>query len=161
MEVKLCPFLTLWFTKRPVSGSSCLTSKESIDLMAKRKHQFPLEIEHRSPNPYCHFISIFSLILKKIKEGLWYHHAVCVCDSPLINWRTPEPIFTKLGMYIMAPEPISMAYLINPSHQCVYMCISLSLLDNGLVKRYHGNEYTSNKFLGTSFSMQSCRITRK
>jgi hypothetical protein len=25
----------------------------------------------------------------------------------------PEPIFKKLGIYIMAPEPISTAYLIN------------------------------------------------
>jgi hypothetical protein len=27
----------------------------------------------------------------------------------------PEPIFMKLGMYIMAPEPISTAYFRNPS----------------------------------------------
>jgi hypothetical protein len=29
----------------------------------------------------------------------------------------------KLGMYIMAPEPTSMAYFINPSHQsvCLYV----------------------------------------
>jgi hypothetical protein len=29
----------------------------------------------------------------------------------------------KLGMYIMAPEPISTAYVINPSHQsvCIYV----------------------------------------
>jgi hypothetical protein len=35
----------------------------------------------------------------------------------------PEPIFMKLGMYIMTPEPISMAYFINPSHQsvCLYV----------------------------------------
>jgi hypothetical protein len=34
-----------------------------------------------------------------------------------------EPIFMKLGMYIMAPEPFSTAYFINPSHQsvCVYV----------------------------------------
>jgi hypothetical protein len=31
----------------------------------------------------------------------------------------PEPIFMKLGMYIKAPEPISTAYFINPSHQSV------------------------------------------
>jgi hypothetical protein len=29
----------------------------------------------------------------------------------------------ELGMYIMATEPISMAYIINPSHQSVCMCI--------------------------------------
>jgi hypothetical protein len=35
----------------------------------------------------------------------------------------PEPIFMKPGMYIMAPEPISTAYFINPSHQsvCLYV----------------------------------------
>jgi hypothetical protein len=34
----------------------------------------------------------------------------------------PERIFTILGMYIMATEPISAAYFINPSHQsvCLY-----------------------------------------
>jgi hypothetical protein len=34
-----------------------------------------------------------------------------------------EPIFMKLGMYIMAPEPISTAYFINPSRQsvCLYV----------------------------------------
>jgi hypothetical protein len=35
----------------------------------------------------------------------------------------PQPIFKKLGVYIMAPEPISTAYFINPSLQslCQYM----------------------------------------
>jgi hypothetical protein len=28
----------------------------------------------------------------------------------------PEPIFMKLGMYIMALEPISKTYFINPFH---------------------------------------------
>jgi hypothetical protein len=34
-----------------------------------------------------------------------------------------EPVFMKLGMYIMAPEPVSTAYFINPSHQsvCLYV----------------------------------------
>jgi hypothetical protein len=31
----------------------------------------------------------------------------------------------KLGIYVMAPEPISAAYLINPYHQSVYMSIPL------------------------------------
>jgi hypothetical protein len=31
----------------------------------------------------------------------------------------------KLGMYIMTPEPISMTYFINPSHQSVSVCVSL------------------------------------
>jgi hypothetical protein len=35
----------------------------------------------------------------------------------------PEPIFMNLGMYIIAPEPISTAYFINLSHQsvCLYV----------------------------------------
>jgi hypothetical protein len=32
-----------------------------------------------------------------------------------------QPIFMKLGTYIMATEHISMAYFINPSHQ--YVCL--------------------------------------
>jgi hypothetical protein len=47
----------------------------------------------------------------------------------------PEPILTKLGMYIMAPEPISTPYFINPSHQSV--CVSLlSLLSNGSISKF-------------------------
>jgi hypothetical protein len=34
----------------------------------------------------------------------------------------------KLGMYIMAPEPISTVYFINPSHQSLSVCVSLLLL---------------------------------
>jgi hypothetical protein len=35
----------------------------------------------------------------------------------------PDPIFMNIFMYIMAPEPISAAYFINPSHQfvCLYV----------------------------------------
>jgi hypothetical protein len=40
----------------------------------------------------------------------------------------------KLGMYVLAPDPISTAYFTNPPiSPCVYMCIPLLLL---------GNEYT-------------------
>jgi hypothetical protein len=31
-----------------------------------------------------------------------------------------EPIFMKLGVQILAPERISTAYIISPSHQSVY-----------------------------------------
>jgi hypothetical protein len=43
----------------------------------------------------------------------------------------------------MAPETISAAYFINPSHQsmCLYV-YPLSLLGNGSVKLYRGKEYT-------------------
>jgi hypothetical protein len=55
----------------------------------------------------------------------------------------PEPIFIKLGMYIMAPEPVSTTCFKNPSHQSFFVCISL--LDNGSVKRYRGREYPHSK----------------
>jgi hypothetical protein len=68
------------------------------------------------------------------------------------NFWVPQPISMKLGMYIMAPEPISTAYFITPITLCVHLCTALSLLGNGseknplsllgnsLVKSYHGNE---------------------
>jgi hypothetical protein len=71
----------------------------------------------------------------KNKVGLWHHVAVRarVCITPINSW-TPEPIFIKLGTYITAPEPISKAWLKNPSHQslCLYV-YPLSLLRNGSV----------------------------
>jgi hypothetical protein len=33
----------------------------------------------------------------------------------------PEPIFMKLGMYIMAPQPISTACLMKPVSLCLYV----------------------------------------
>jgi hypothetical protein len=37
-------------------------------------------------------------------------YCLCVWDSPHINFRVPEPVFMKLGMYIMATVPTSTAY---------------------------------------------------
>jgi hypothetical protein len=46
----------------------------------------------------------------------------------------PRPKFIKLGMYIMASEPISTAYFINPSIS-LSVCVSLlSLPGKGSVK---------------------------
>jgi hypothetical protein len=62
---------------------------------------------------------------EKIKVDLRNHFAVwvSVCISTPINFYMSEPIFMKLSMYMMAPEPISKAYFINPSHQsaCLYV----------------------------------------
>jgi hypothetical protein len=71
-----------------------------------------------------------------MKVGLCSLHAVCVSVSPTpINSWMPEPVFMKLGMYIMEPEPISTAYFLISSHQslCLYV-YPLSLLGNGSVK---------------------------
>jgi hypothetical protein len=53
---------------------------------------------------------------------------------PSLEFWIPHPIFMKLGMQIMALEPIWTAYFISLYHQSVYVCVSLlSLLDSGLV----------------------------
>jgi hypothetical protein len=57
---------------------------------------------------------------ERIKVG-----CLCVCVSPPIKFRMAEAVFMKLGMYIMAPELISKAYFINPSHQSVSVFVSL------------------------------------
>jgi hypothetical protein len=65
---------------------------------------------------YFNIFAISSLLslLKKIKyayEIMLLFVCMCfiVCVFPLINVWTPEPIFTELGTYITAPEPISTA----------------------------------------------------
>jgi hypothetical protein len=59
-----------------------------------------------------------------------------VCESPLITFESlNQSSCMNLGKYIMAPEPNSTAYFINPSPQSVSVCVSLlSLLGNGSVK---------------------------
>jgi hypothetical protein len=73
---------------------------------------------------------VFSLLslFKKMSVGLCDHHAVCVSESRSNNFWMREPIFMKLGMCTVAPEPISAAYFINSSHQSVSVCVSLLLL---------------------------------
>jgi hypothetical protein len=50
--------------------------------------------------------------------------SMCPWISPLINFWIPEPIFMKLHMHIMVPEPISSAYFINPTVLCLYVYIA-------------------------------------
>jgi hypothetical protein len=52
----------------------------------------------------------------------------CVCGSPLINFWMSEPVFIKHSMYIMAPDPLSTAYFINPSHHSVCLYVYPSYL---------------------------------
>jgi hypothetical protein len=47
-----------------------------------------------------------------MKVGLYDLHDVCGCVSPHINFRMAEPTFIKLGMHIMAHEPIWSEYFI-------------------------------------------------
>jgi hypothetical protein len=84
----------------------------------------PILWQQRTPSS-LYFLAYFPYF-EKIKVGLYDLHAVCVsvclCIPPTHFWM-PEPILIKLGMYIMAPEPISKAYFINPSHHsvCLYV----------------------------------------
>jgi hypothetical protein len=73
-----------------------------------------------------HSVSIFSLLSLFWKNKSRLMRSPCclpACESP-VNFWTPEPIFMKLGMYTMAPQPISTTYFINTSHQSVFLCVS-------------------------------------
>jgi hypothetical protein len=60
-----------------------------------------------------------------MKVGLYDHvSSVCLYVYLPVNFRMPEPIFMKLGMYIIAPVSISTAYFINSRHQSVCPPIS-------------------------------------
>jgi hypothetical protein len=99
------------------------------EIRAFWKHEFSVIEEASSPPDTTvglsvAIVSLLSLFKNKIKLGLWDHLAVCVSVNSLqINFRIPEPVFTKHGLYITAPEPISKAHFINPSHQsmCLYV----------------------------------------
>jgi hypothetical protein len=69
------------------------------------------------------FFILFSIFWKnksRLMQSLSY---LCVFVSPTISFWMPEPIFMKCGMYVMAPESISVVYFINPSYQsvCLYV----------------------------------------
>jgi hypothetical protein len=81
-----------------------------------------------------------------------------------------EPIFIKLGTCIMAPEPISTAYFMNPSHQsvCLYLYPPL-VARQQLGKKVKAEtnthatieELVDSDGLDASFSMQSVSYQRK
>jgi hypothetical protein len=80
----------------------------------------------RSPSLYR--LPAYFPYFEKVQVGLCDHHAVCLY-IPIYQ------LFVQLGMYIMAPEPISTTYLINPCYQSVCLYVyPLSLLGNGSVK---------------------------
>jgi hypothetical protein len=69
----------------------------------------------------------------------------------------PEPNFMKIVMYITAPEPISTAYVINPSHQSVclyvYPIIAMQMLDKN-VTAARNTHATIEELLDASFSLR-------
>jgi hypothetical protein len=65
----------------------------------------------------------------------------------------------------MAPEPISTAYFINPSHHsvCLYVYIRLSLLGNGSIDTFLWQRIyeTIEELLEASFSMRPVSYQKK
>jgi hypothetical protein len=70
----------------------------------------------------------------------------------------PEPVFVKTGTYIIAREPISTVYSINPCSHSACLCVFfLALLFNGSVntfswQRIHG---TTKELLDASFAVRA------
>jgi hypothetical protein len=62
----------------------------------------PSDFKHHEEAFFSSFSAYFPY-MEKIKECLCHDDAPCV--STLINFLMDEPIFMKLGMCIMAPEP--------------------------------------------------------
>jgi hypothetical protein len=88
----------------------------------------------------------------------------CLCIPPIKLWM-PEPIFMKFGMYIMAPEPISMAYFTNPSHQsvCLYVyppIIARQRLGKNVTAATNSHA-TIKELLDASYSVRSVPYQRK
>jgi hypothetical protein len=57
-----------------------------------------------------------------MKLGLCELRAVCVfvnLSPHAFTFGMPEPVYMKPGMYIIAPDPISVAYIIIPISVCV------------------------------------------
>jgi hypothetical protein len=70
----------------------------------------------------------------------------------------------KFEMYIMAPEPISMIYFINPSHQSVCLHLhSPTVVMQRLGKNVTAatNTHAVEELLDASFPVMSCRMTGK
>jgi hypothetical protein len=106
-------------------------------------------------------ISLFFPYLKKNKSRLmWSPCCLCVSVSLPINFWMPERIFMKLGMYIMAPEPISTAYSISPSHQSVSICVAQQGLGKN-VTAVMNTQATIERLLTTSFSALFISYQRK
>jgi hypothetical protein len=90
-------------------------------------------------------------------------YCLCLWNTHLINFWVSEPIFLKLGMYIISAESISTAYFINPSHLCLYVyptIIAGELLGKHVTAATN-TQATIQELLETSFSMRFLSYERK
>jgi hypothetical protein len=71
----------------------------------------------------------------------------------------------KLGMYIMAPEPISTVYLINPSHQSLCLYVYLPIVARQRLGKNateaKNTHATIEELLDASLTMRSLSYQRK
>jgi hypothetical protein len=65
-------------------------------------------------------------------------------------------MYTKLGMYIMVPEPISTAYFVVPFHQCLCLYVYAATQQLGKhVTAVTNTHATIEELLDASFSVRS------
>jgi hypothetical protein len=108
----------------PLAVTAC------ICVFSANRSKIAVEVSTHHFFPYTNFKQLFVYFpnLKKKSRSMWSPCCLCVCISvclcipPIKSWLT-EPMFMKLGMYIMATESISTAYFLNPSHQPVCLCV--------------------------------------
>jgi hypothetical protein len=76
-----------------------------------------------------------------------------------------ETFFMKLGMYIMAPKPISDVYFINPSFQSVWLYVYPTIVARQQLSKNititMDTHTTIEELLDPLFSMQSVSFQRK
>jgi hypothetical protein len=98
-------------------------------------------------------------------QGSIPFHSVCVSVYPSsMSFWTPEPIFTKLGTYITAPELISTAHYINPSHQSVRLYVYPLIVTRQWIDKNAAaatNTYATIELLDASFSVRSVLYQRE
>jgi hypothetical protein len=86
-------------------------------------------------------------------------------NNALSSFEFLKPMFMKLGIYIMAPEPISTAYFENPSHQSVCLYVYPPVVARQqLSKKVTASttiQATVEELLDVSFSMLSGSSQRK
>jgi hypothetical protein len=92
-----------------------------------------------SPNPIYipwHF-NLLSLFWENKRRLMRSPRCLCVCFLLTFECLNQSLWSLIYIIYISAPEPISAAYFINPSHQPLCLRISLTLLGNGSIFLYY------------------------
>jgi hypothetical protein len=112
-------------------GDYSAEAKKYMDLHINSPIRLYGTVKHRDK---CAFLAYFPYFEKK-STLMRFPCCLRLCTPPKKNFWMAGSIFIKLSMYIMAPDPISTTYFVDPSHQVVSVCVSLlPLPGNGSVK---------------------------